>query len=173
MLPRKNCAAKFRRFVVSFVRHSQSVPGSRTNKILEHFGGKSAIRLPPLAKGANKGQMAQSPTKHRNLQQAILSESAHALLLSMRDRCSLFRGAAPCGPVRSVDHHETQTSSLSVSLGLDIWAGGFVPPVFFTWIMKNRGEPQPSLLFCRRSELTDAPSRTEHHKPPYSSPDPF
>ena len=50
-------------------------------------------------------------------------------LLSMRDRCKL--GPAPCGPVRSVDHQETQTSSLSVSLGLDIWAGGFVPPVFF------------------------------------------
>ena len=39
-------------------------------------------------------------------------------LLSMRDRCKL--GPAPCGPVRSVDHHETQTSSLSVSPRLDI-----------------------------------------------------
>ena len=39
--------------------------------------------------------------------------------------------------------------------------------------MKNRGEPQPSLLVCRRSELTNVRSRTEHHKPPYSSPDPF
>jgi hypothetical protein len=29
-----------------------------------------------LAKGANQGQMAQIRTKHRNLQQAILSESA-------------------------------------------------------------------------------------------------
>lgn len=74
-----------------------------------------------------KGQMAQT-RKHHNLQQAIYL-NARTFHMSMRDRCALFRGRAPY-PVRFVDHHEAKTFSLSVSFGLDIWAGGFVPSAF-------------------------------------------
>ena len=75
-----------------------------------------------------KGQMAQTRNKHHNLQQAIYLK-ARTFHTSMRDRCALFRGPPPY-PVRFVDHHEAKTFSLSVSFGLDIWAGGFVPSAF-------------------------------------------
>jgi hypothetical protein len=46
MPPRKNCAAKFRKFVV-WLCTIRRAPGSLGLTRLEHFGGKSAIRLPP------------------------------------------------------------------------------------------------------------------------------
>src|ERR1700676_179877 len=55
----------------------------------------------------------------------------HILYLSTRDRCELFRCCAlsvPCSLRRS---SRNRTSSLSVSLGLGISAGGFLPPAFF------------------------------------------
>jgi hypothetical protein len=93
----------------------------------------SAIALPLRAR--RKYGMTRSSDRRKFEPNTAISGKQFYLgartlyLLSMRDRCKL--GPAPCGPVRSVDHQETQTSSLSVSLGLDIWAGGFAPPVFF------------------------------------------
>jgi hypothetical protein len=94
-----------------------------------------------------KGQMAQTRNKHHNLQQAIYLRARTFHLCAIDAR--YFGAVPPWPPVRFVDHHEAKTSSLSVSFGLDIWAGGFVPPAFFYRIMKNCDEPQPSLLVCR------------------------
>jgi len=62
----------------------------------------------------------------------------HILYLSTRDRCELFQCCAlsvPCSLRRS---SRNQTSSLSVSLGLGISAGGFPPPAFFVTSMHPR-----------------------------------
>src|SRR6266436_9006222 len=53
---------------------------------------------------------------------------AHILYLSTRDRCELFRCCALSAPCSLRRSSRNQASSPSVSLGLGISAGGFLPP---------------------------------------------
>jgi hypothetical protein len=93
--------------------HLAGIPRHMKNAARSHRGPRLTVGQGAIVRSA------QIRTKHRNLRQAILSESAHTPFVyarSMRAISGLF-SVGPCSLRRS---SRNQTSSLSVSLGLGI-----------------------------------------------------
>src|SRR6266436_5009191 len=92
----------------------------------------------PLAKAANRSSDRRKfePNTAISGKQSYLR--AHILYLSTRDRCEPFRCCALSAPCSLRRSSRNQASSPSVSLGLGISAGGFLPPAFLlsrVWLL--------------------------------------